>query len=122
MNPRRIHMLMREHFPTVNTVEHEWINVADTEGLREAELQELLSKFFEAPELLVKVHRRIGKLLPKAEVTAFIAEHLGQGQIKIADRQFTAFALIAVNGVATAWLKPQCPDEVAKMNLVDIQT
>jgi hypothetical protein len=109
MNPRRIHTLMREHFPTVNIVEHEWINVADTEGLREAKLQDLLSQFFESPELLVEVHRRVGKLLPRTEVPAFIAEHLGQGQIQIADREFTSFAVIAVNGVATAWKKGACP-------------
>lgn len=111
MNARRIHTLMREHFPVINTVEREWINVADAEGLREGRFQELLNQFFESPELLVEVHRRIGKALLRAEVAGFVAEHLGQGQIQIADRNFTSFAVVAVNGVATAWAKPRTEAE-----------
>ena len=107
MNARRIHTLMREHFPVINTVEHEWINVADTEGLCEAKFQDLLNHFFESAELLVEVHRRVGKALPMSEVAGFVSAHLGQGQIQIADRNFTSFAVVAVNGVATAWAKPR---------------
>jgi hypothetical protein len=107
MNARRIHTLMREHFPVINTVEHEWINIADAEGLREAQFQDLLNQFFTSAELLVEVHRRVGKALPMSDVASFVAEHLGQGQIQISDRNFTSFAVVAANGVATAWAKPR---------------
>lgn len=107
MNARRIHSLMREHFPTINIVEHEWMNVADADGLRKDKLSALLSQLFASHELLVEVHRRVGKLLPHTEVVGFIAEHLGQGQIQIANRDFTSFAVITTTGVATAWSRAQ---------------
>ena len=94
---------MREHFPTVNAAEHDWINVADIDGLQEAKLQSMLDEFFKSSELLVEVHRRVGTVLPKTQVTDFVAKHLGQGQIQITNRDFTSFAVVAVNGVATAW-------------------
>jgi len=107
MNARRIHSLMLEHFPTISIAEHEWINVADADGLRKDKLSELFSQYFSSHELLVEVHRRVGKLLPQAEVVGFIAEHLGQGQIKVSNRDFTAFAVVTTTGVATAWSKAQ---------------
>ena len=103
MNARRIHELMQDRFPAFNFVDHEWINVADSAGVRGALLQKLLDQAFQEPELLVEVNRRIGKALPKGDVVAFIGQKLGQGQIKIANRDFTAFAVVAVNGVATSW-------------------
>jgi len=111
MNARRIHDLMRDRFPTINIVDHDWTNVADVNGVRESELQRLLDSVFQQPELLVEVSRRVGKVLPKHEVVAYLAQHLGQGQIKIANREFTAFAVVAINGVATSWSLVQPPAE-----------
>jgi len=33
----------------------------------------------------------------------FVAKHVGQGEIRITDRQFRGFVVVAANGVATGW-------------------
>ncbi len=103
MNRRRVHELMRERFPAFSAVDHEWVNMHDGEAPRIRELSELLARSIDAPEVVVEVHRRLGALLPIGEASAFIGSHIGEGQIRVADRNFTSFVVVAVNGVATGW-------------------
>ena len=103
MNPRRVHDLMRSRFPAFNAVEHEWVNMHDGKAPRIGELSELLERIIDAQEVLVEVHRKLGALLPIREAVAFIASHIGEGQIRVADRAFTCFVIVALNGVATGW-------------------
>lgn len=103
MNPRRVHELMRTRFPTFNTVEHEWVNMHDGKAPRIRELSAWLERRIGAPEVLVEVHRELGALLPISEAATFIGNHLGEGQIRVADRAFTSFVVVAINGVATHW-------------------
>lgn len=104
MNPRRVHELMRQHFPAVDAVSREWMNVVGTEGLREPELRRLLERFISADFVLIEVHRKLGSYLGREEAIQFSAAHLGEGEIHIADRDFRGFVVIGLNGVATGWL------------------
>lgn len=94
---------MRKHFPPVDSVNREWINVADTAGIRVQLLLELMDKNINSEEVLVELHRKVGAYLPKSKAVEFIAQHIGQGEIRVANRDFTGFVVIALNGVATGW-------------------
>lgn len=103
MNPRRVHELMRQHFPSVDAASREWINIAAPEGLREPELIHLLERFIPADFVLIELHRRLGDYLARDDAIKFAATHLGEGEIHIADRDFRGFVVIGHNGVATGW-------------------
>jgi hypothetical protein len=103
MNPRRVHQLMLQRFPVFDAVDLEWKNMHDGKAPRLQELAEMLVHYIQAPEVLVEVHRKLGVFLPVAEAVTFIGSHIGEGQIRVADRQFTSFVVIALNGVAAGW-------------------
>jgi hypothetical protein len=92
---------MQEHFPEVQSASREWVVVADEHGLRSSVLSPLLERYVAAGDLLVEVHRKVGGFMPMQAAVAFVAKHLGQGEIRVADRDFTGFVVVAVNGVAT---------------------
>ena len=94
---------MLKNFPAFASVEHEWINVADTQGLRRQVLSELIEKNISADLLLIDITRHLGAFLPKAEALDFIGQHLCQRDIRIADREFKGFVVVALNGAATGW-------------------
>ncbi len=103
MNPRRAHELMGKHFPEVHPASRSWIVAADERGLRAIVLAELLDQHIPPGDLLVEVHRKEGGCLPRQHVVAYVAEHLGKGDIRISDREFGGFVVVAANGVATGW-------------------
>lgn len=109
MNPRRVHELMRAHFPAFNAVEHEWMNMHDGDAPRVKELGYLLKKTILGAEVVIEVHRKLGALLPLEDAAAYIGSHIGEGMIRVADRQFTSFLVVEVNGVATGWRKTDNP-------------
>jgi hypothetical protein len=94
---------MLDRFPVFDAVEFEWENMHDGLAPRLKELSDLLVRYFKAPEVLVEVNRKLGALLPTDEAVAFIGSHIGEGQIRVADRQFTSFVVVALNGVAAGW-------------------
>lgn len=94
---------MRKHFPTAGEATWVWVNIADQDGLREAELLKLLDEYIPSELLLVEVHRKVAAFLPKADVIRFVCEHLGEGNIRICDRAFHGFVVVATNGVAAGW-------------------
>ena len=103
MNSRLVHELMRQHFPVFSAAEREWRNIAGSSVQDEALLQELLRANIGEEEVLIEVHRKLGVLLPTREAAAFACSHIGEGQIRIANRKFTSFVVVAQNGVATGW-------------------
>ena len=103
MNPRRVHELMRQHFPTVEHAARDWFVVQDERGANVEAIASLLAKHIGASEVVIEIHRKLGALLPMSEAPAYIGAHVGQGEIRIADPAFRSFAVVAVNGVATAW-------------------
>jgi hypothetical protein len=103
MNPRRVHDLMREHFPAFDAAKVEWTNVVEREGPNTQLLESILERHISAPEVLVEVHRKLGAMVTHAEAAGYISAHIGEGQIRVADRGFTSFVVVAQNGVATGW-------------------
>ncbi len=102
MNARRIHELMRSHFPSYEVVEQDWQIVCDQNGIRFPVLNGLLDTNLAGPELLVEVNRKLGCSGARDEVWAFIAEHAASG-LRITDRLFSGFVVIAASGVACGW-------------------
>jgi hypothetical protein len=94
---------MLDRFPAFETVELEWMNMHDGKASRLRELSALLVRYIEALEVLVEVNRKVGALLLIDEAVVFIGNHMGKGQIRVADRKFTSFVVVALNGVATGW-------------------
>ena len=98
MNTRGVHDLMRQHFPSIEHALREWMIVADS-----SQIEALIGEHVRSPEALVEVHRKLGALLPIGEAALFAAAHIGEGEIRIANREFTGFVVVAQNGVATGW-------------------
>jgi len=94
---------MRKHFPPVDSVNREWVNIADTASIRRQLLLELMDKNIKSEEVLVEVHRKLGAYIQKSQAVEFIAQHIGQGEIRVANRDFTGFVVVSQNGVATGW-------------------
>lgn len=103
MNPRRVHDLMRKHFPDLDLAAHEWVNVADGNGPRVNLIDDMLTQHIAASELVVEVNRKVGGFFLKHEALAFICSHIGDSHIRIANREFTSFMVVASNGVAAGW-------------------
>lgn len=107
MNTRRVHELMRAHFPATGTEGLEWTNLVDERNLLMEDRSRvvLLDQFVErnVAEVLVEVHRKLGARLPVNDVVPYLQRHVGQGNIRISDREFTMFAILARNGVGVSW-------------------
>ena len=103
MNPRRVHELMRQRFPAVMGASREWIVITDEKGLRSNVLAGLIDDHVRTDEVLVEANRKVGDLLPKQAAIEFVAAHVGQGEIRLTNRDFNGFVVIAQNGVATGW-------------------
>jgi hypothetical protein len=103
MNPRRVLELMRSHFPAFEAADRDWTNVAGPEGVDLQLLSSIVDQHIGAAEVLIEVHRKEGALLPRSEAAAYIASHLGEGTIRIADRAFRSVVVVALNGVAAGW-------------------
>lgn len=104
MNPRRVHELMTAHFPQAELVTLNWINVLEADGtIRTEVLDGLIDEFIHADDILVEVNRKLGDLKPRNQVIPYVQEHVGKGQIRIADRDFHGYVLIGMNGVAAGW-------------------
>lgn len=103
MNARRVHELMAERFPDYDASALEWTVVADGSAPRCEVLRDRLLEHFGDGELVVEVHRRLGTVLRLFDAVAFIAAHIGKGAMKISNRDFTLFCVIAHNGVLATW-------------------
>ena len=91
-------------FPRVDAQVRDWCNLVESDGtLRTDELARLIDSYIPGHDLLIWVSRKIGDFLPKDEAIRFIAEHIGEGEIRIADRQFSGFVVVAMPGVGTGW-------------------
>ena len=117
VNPRRVHDLMRRHFPPIEHATRTWTVVQDAQGLDGEALSALLTRHVGPGPVLIEVRRKEGVLLPVGEVADYIRQHLGEGEIRVADRDFTGFVVVAQNGVATGWMRadalPAGPDGAA---------
>lgn len=105
MNPRRVHSLVLKHYPRIDLVKCEWIHLF-RHGVVDRDLLRKMVSTIGADDFVIHVHRKVGDFLPMEPALDFIAENVGKGYIRIADRAFTGFVLIGNNGVAATW--PRC--------------
>ena len=107
MNTRRIHQLMKDRFPRVDAATQQWTNVLDRHGqlIGERASTVLVGPFTARglDEVLVLVHRNLGARIAAAALPDYVAQHVREGDIRIADRAFTVFARVTRQGIATAW-------------------
>lgn len=103
MNPRRVHELMRRHFPPIEAASRTWSNIVERDGLQAVALMRLLNQVIPGEKVLVWVHRTLGDYLSKQEAVSFVAANICHGEIRIADRAFRGLVVVAQNGVATGW-------------------
>ena len=102
MNAWRINTLMNAHFPAFEAVQENWVNVQASDGSATGALSEIIGKYINADELLISINRKVGARLPTKDGIAYINANMGQGrQIRISNREFTQFVLVASNCVAT---------------------
>ncbi len=101
MNAWRINTLMNAHFPVIAGEKHDWVNVQDRDGPRVEALLEILKKYITTDDLLININRKEGARLSSQDAIPFICSHMGKAPIRISNRDFTQFVLIASNCVAT---------------------
>lgn len=111
MNPRRVHELMRSHFSAAGAAKAEWINLVDEHGLLMEDRAQfvVLAQFLErgVDEVLIEASRKEGDQLPVDKVLPWLRSHICHSNIRIANREFTVFAEVAINGVGRSWHAPQ---------------
>ncbi|WP_431262618.1 hypothetical protein ACQ859_21150 [Roseateles chitinivorans] len=105
MNPRRVHELMREHFPERPKSASEWVVAIDEQGLRVSVLEDLVRRYIAADLVLVEANRKIGGMLAIPAAIDFVAAHANKGRILLANREFSGFVVVESNGVASGWSK-----------------
>jgi hypothetical protein len=103
MNPRRVHELMTKHFPAFDGAELDWVNVHDGRAPKLTELDGLLHETFAEDEVLVAVTRKEGDFIPLSDAAAYIGQRMGSGNIRVSNRDFSSFMVVAQNCVASAW-------------------
>lgn len=92
---------MLKHFPELVAAERDWINVADSNGLRREILRDLIDANINSEQILVDIDRHLGVFLPKSQALDFIGQNICRREMRIADRDFKAFVVVASNGAAT---------------------
>lgn len=92
---------MNEHFPEFAAEKQDWVNVQDRDGPRVGALSELIYKYIVSDDLLISINRKTGARLSMQEAIPYICSHMGKAQIRICNRDFTQFVLVASNCVAT---------------------
>ena len=116
MNTRRVHELMTANFPSVEDAQLEWTNIADKHRhLVPAQAQAVVEQDFLSQgieQVRVQVHRKLGARMPTAELLGYLALHLGQGNIRIADRAFPVFSKVARNGSESSGPKRQAAADI----------
>jgi len=95
---------MREHFPEFDGSKLDWIIIGDIDSIRFDKLEGLVDRHINSEELLVEINRKLGDFLPKAKAFDFLAPYVGKTEIKITNREFSGFVLVAINGVAAGWV------------------
>jgi hypothetical protein len=94
---------MHRHFPSIDAVSRDWKHLIVGETLSERAALDLMNESIASDEVLVHVHRHLGASCTKAEAVKLIAQYWGHSDIKVADRNFLGFVVIAQNGVGTGW-------------------
>ena len=102
MNAWKINTLMNQHFPKCDFSELALVNVEGKSDVLEAILKSNIS----SDDFLISINRKVGARLSLKDAVNFIQASMGQGQVRVSNREFTQFVVIASNctaaGVASA--------------------
>jgi hypothetical protein len=102
MNSRRVHTLFLKHYPVIALVDCEWVHIM-REGMPCRDMIDERLAFLNVPQVLIHVHRKLGDFLPPELATDFICDNVGHANIRVTDRDFSRFVIVAHNGVAATW-------------------
>jgi hypothetical protein len=103
MNPRRVHELMREHFPERPKSACDWVVAIDEQGLRVSVFEDIVRRYIDADLVLIEANRKVGGMLDIAAAIDFVAAHANKGLILLANREFSGFVVVESNGVVSGW-------------------
>ena len=105
MDPLEVYERVAIEFPAVWPEDHSWVNVHDGQVVRVEDLKSLLAANIRGHHAVVVVRSEpgIGAELPIDDVVSFIAPHVLQAEILVADPAFESFAAVLINGVASGW-------------------
>jgi hypothetical protein len=98
---------MRANFATSGIEKAACVNLVDERGLliedriKAVLLQNFLDQGVE--EVLIEIHRKLGDHLSISQVLPYLQRHVGHSDIRSANREFTVFFEVAVNGVGRSW-------------------
>jgi len=96
---------MKANFPEVDLSAFTWVNILERDGTVRCDvLGALIDEIVNAEDVVVEVTRKLGDFLPRHEVISYMEKNVGQGPIRITDREFRGYVLVGANGVATGWL------------------
>lgn len=96
MNAWKINTLMNQHFPECDFSKLALVNI---EGKPEV-LEAILKSSINSEELLVSVNRKVGARLSLKEAVNFIQSSMGKGKVRVSNREFTQFVIVAPNSTA----------------------
>lgn len=88
---------MNEHFPKCDFSKLALVNI---EGKPEV-LEAILKSNISSNDLLISVNRKVGARLSLKEAVNFIQSSMGKGEMRVSDREFTQFVIIAPNCTAS---------------------
>jgi hypothetical protein len=105
MNPRRVHHLMSLHFPPYDQQRGEWRILMRGPTCPPELVEAFLRETFVNAPVVVEIHRKLGDMLPIEQAVSLITPHVGHVDIRIANRSFSIFGVIAQAGVVLSWRK-----------------
>jgi hypothetical protein len=103
MNARHAYELIRVKFPSFSANVHDWRVLAHGDVGDAGRIEAFLREEFSCEELVVCISRKVGGLMPIQEAASAITAVLGSAEVRIANRDFTEFAVVGHPGVGTAW-------------------
>lgn len=105
MSPAEIYDEYVLEIPEAWPHERDWVYVHDGQTADVETISALLSRYIDAPQVIVIVHANpgFGAILPKDEAASFVAGHIRDGDIQVSDTAFTCFVAVSRVGVATGW-------------------
>ena len=107
MNPRRVHELMREHFPEFSAARLEWKTFFRGQSATPNDVESFLHEVFGSDDVLYQINRKVGGYKTITQASTEIAPHVGTVQILLSERSFSKYAVIAQPGVVATWAQNQ---------------
>ncbi len=103
MNARHAYELIRVKFPVFVSSSYEWKVLAHGDAGDMERVEKFLHSAFSSEELVVCISRTVGGSMSINDAAREIVAAVGKAELRIANRQFTEFAVIGHPGVGASW-------------------